>query len=171
MLPPLLSDEGGESLERAPFAENGVPPKRLIIPGLGIDAAVEKVGVTPKGTMGTPSNFSNVAWYRYGAMPGQRGSAVIDGHVDNGLSLPGVFKHLGKIPMGSEIWVEREDGSRLRFKVTDVSTYANEDVPVHDIFNRSDDSYLRMITCTGRWDNVEETYDQRIVVTAVRTGL
>src|ERR1039457_7041885 len=72
-------------------------PVRLVISALHIDAKVQDVGITKNGNMATPNNFTDVGWYKYGALPGEMGSAVIAGHVDDGLALPGVFKHLGDL--------------------------------------------------------------------------
>src|SRR5262249_51609088 len=94
----------------AVVAPTSSDPARLIIPSLSIDANVQYVGVKKDGSMGTPDNFTDVAWYRYGTIPGQLGSAVIDGHVDNGLALAGVFKHLQDIKVGDDVYVGTKDG-------------------------------------------------------------
>ena len=69
-------------------AAPGEYPARLRIPALGIDAHVQQTGLTKSGAMGAPTNFTDVAWYKFGPVPGQMGSAVIDSHMDNGLALP-----------------------------------------------------------------------------------
>ena len=84
----------------------GIVPSRLRIPSLNINAKVEPVGVKADGTMATPSNFDNVAWYSPGAKPGGQGSAVFAGHVNNALLRSGVFEHLAQIKKGSYIMVE-----------------------------------------------------------------
>jgi LPXTG-site transpeptidase (sortase) family protein len=143
-------------------------PSRLQIPALSIDANVQDVGVKPDGSMGTPNNFTDVAWYKYGAAPGYRGSAVIDGHVDNGLSLAGVFKHLGDLKVGESIYVITNGGEKLRFLVTDIESYPYKSVPTEKIFNAQDAAaHLVLITCEGSWVKAEKTYDQRLVVYSV----
>ena len=114
--------------------------------------------------MGVPSNFSDVAWYKYGTVPGQIGSAVIDGHVDNGLGFLGVFKRLGELRRGDDVYVETEEGSRIHFVVTAVEHYPYKSVPTEFIFNRTGSAYLNLITCGGNWIKTEKTYDERIVV-------
>jgi hypothetical protein len=63
---------------RLPFATTTAVepflPARLRIPSLSIDARVESVGVKENGAMQNPSNFVNVGWYRYGALPGEAGN-------------------------------------------------------------------------------------------------
>ena len=68
-------------------------PARLKIPSLGVNAAVETVGIKADGTMGTPKNFDNVGWYSPGSKPGEEGPAAVAGHVNNrGMDKGGVGK-------------------------------------------------------------------------------
>jgi sortase (surface protein transpeptidase) len=139
-------------------------PARLIIPALGINANVQQVGVNATGAMGVPSNFTDVAWYRDGTTPGQLGSAVIDGHVDNGLGLDGVFKHLADIKIGDDVYVQTKAGTKLHFVVSDIESYPYHDVPTDKIFNPTDAQRLNLITCEGAWVSGGRTYDHRLVV-------
>lgn len=141
-------------------------PLRLIIPKLSINAQVQKTGINATGAMGVPTNFTDVAWYQYGTVPGEKGSAVLDGHVDNGLGLDGVFKHLGDITVGDEIDIETNNGNILRFIVSNVELYPYTEVPNDLIFNRNDRARLNLITCEGAWVKGERTYDHRLVVFA-----
>lgn len=150
--------------------QEGSPPMRLSIPTLTIDANVQKVGVTKAGAMGVPNNFTDVAWYKYGTVPGQVGSAVIDGHVDNGLSLAGVFKHLSDIKVGDVIYIETASSTNLTFVVTDVELYPYKEVPLEKLFNQNDAAHLNLITCDGAWIAGEKTYDHRFVVYATLAG-
>lgn len=139
-------------------------PVRLRIPALRIDANIQYLGINARGNMQAPDNFTDVGWYKYGTVPGSLGSAVIDGHVDNGLALSGVFKHLGDLKAGDDIFLARRDGSVLDFKVIDVETYPYADAPASLIFSRADTARLNLITCTGAWVGSGDTYDHRLVV-------
>lgn len=139
-------------------------PVRVQIPKLGIDAKVQEVGVTVSGNMGVPSNFTDVGWYKYGVAPGGTGSAVIAGHVDNGLGLSGVFKKLGDLQEGDEVIIERKDGKRLTFIVTEKRSYQYNEVPTGIVFNPAGSTRLNLITCEGSWVKSAKTYDQRLVV-------
>ena len=146
-------------------------PVRMRIPALGIDADVQQVGVTESGAMATPSNFQDVGWYKYGVAPGGDGSAVIAGHVDNGLGLAGVFKRLHELAAGDEIFIERADGSEVRFVVTGSRSYPYEDTPTEVLFNPSGSPRLNLITCEGTWLSDDRTYDQRLIVFAELAGI
>ncbi len=138
-------------------------PARLMIPVLDVDASVESVGRTRAGNMGSPTSSTGIAWFKEGARPGERGSAVVAGHLDNALGRSGVFKNLEKLQAGDEVIVETVSGETLRFRVVEMVTYPHN-APPDDLFTRADGSLLNLITCTGEWLQEEKTYDGRLVV-------
>jgi sortase A len=151
---------------RGPTAPAEDRPARLLIPSIGIDAVVQHVGIGKSGNMAVPTNYTDAGWYRYGTAPGYRGSAVMDGHVDNGLALPGVFKRLSELTKGDELVVITAGGEELHFTVTDTQTYHYQEVPIDTLFNRADKARLNLITCEGAWISGEKTYDHRLVIYA-----
>lgn len=154
------------TLEAMAPARTALPsdlPQRLRIPTLSINATVQRVGIGKSGAMAVPTNFTDVAWYRLGTVPGVAGSAVMDGHVDNGLALAGVFKHLGEITVGDDVYVDTAT-STLHFVVTDIENYPYKDVPLEKVFLQHDTARLNLITCEGAWVQGEKTYDHRLVV-------
>ncbi len=139
-------------------------PKTLKIPSLGINTNVQQVGLKANGAMANPVGFKEVGWYKLGTVPGEIGSAVMAGHVDNAISLPGVFKNLGKMKIGDSVYVTRSDGKELQFKVISVEEYPYKAAPSKKIFATSDGAYLNLITCSGKWLSSEKSYDKRLVV-------
>lgn len=155
-----------ESLFSSTLQASSSPPSRIIIPKINLDTDVEKVGITYSGNMSTPKKIFNTGWYKYGTIPGDKGSAVIDGHVDNGFGLPGVFANLKNLTPGDHIYIEREDGSKITFIVFDIQKYYYTEVPREVLFNRNDGVYLNLITCDGEWISEAKTSDHRLVVYA-----
>jgi sortase (surface protein transpeptidase) len=146
------------------IAAPAAPPARLLIPVIGVDAAVESVGLDAQGRMGPPSVPTNVGWYRAGAAPGDAGDALLDGHLDwtNG---PAVFWKLDRLRIGDPVTVVRADGSRVHFVVdsTSVVPYtASEDA----LFTATGPPSMSLITCVGAWDQQRATYLQRLLVHA-----
>ena len=141
-------------------------PSQLQIPSLNIAATVQHVGIAKSGAMAVPSNFTDAAWYKYGALPGQEGTAVMDGHVDNGLSLAGVFKHLDAIQKGSDIYVVTASGQKIHYVVSDIELYPYQGVPMSSILTTTGPARLVLITCDGAWVQGNRTYDHRLVVYA-----
>jgi sortase A len=142
-------------------------PIKLTIPSIEVNTKIEPVGFTKKYTMAVPDSYTNVGWYKYGVFPGQKGSAVIDGHLNNGFGLKAVFARLDELKPGDLIYVDNESGEKLRFKVESLEKYDYKEAPLELIFNESDKSYLKLITCNGSWIKNDKTYDTRLVVTAV----
>ncbi len=142
-------------------------PVRIIIPTAKVNAPVIPVGVTPTGQLGTPSNFVQAGWYKGGVLPGQIGSAVIDGHVDNGAKIPGPFKNLKNVKIGDTIEVSTVASGTLRFRVIRTDVYKTQDFPSQQIFHDNSAALLKIITCHGQFIASKKTYDKRLVVTAI----
>ena len=142
-----------------------IVPARLKIPSLGVNAKVESVGVKADGTMATPSNFDNVAWSSPGAKPGEQGSAVFAGHVNNALLKSGVFEHLSQIKKGDYITIEDNAGKVLVYKVSSIEEY-QPDASTDALFATTGPSRLVLITCDGEWVQSARSYDKRLVVIA-----
>jgi sortase A len=141
-------------------------PILLNIPSIDVNSKIVDVGITSRGNMGTPTNYEDVGWYRYGILPGEAGSAVMAGHVDNGLSLPGVFSKLSEVKVGDDIFTTNKLGAKLHFVVKNIATYAY-DAKDTNVFTQNDGKYLKLITCVGTWKPDNKTHDKRLVVTAV----
>ncbi len=135
------------------FAPFGPPapvgvPKRLRVPAVGIDAAVENVGLDREGAMDTPKDFDETAWYERGPRPGEPGNAVINGHVDSAaLNRGAVFWNLRLLQPGNLIIVTDDDDSEHRFIVTSLQAYTPQNAPVREIFGPADGAHLNLITC------------------------
>jgi len=140
-------------------------PSDLIIPSINLISPIQAVGITNGGAMAVPNGATNnVGWYEDGTIPGATGSAVIDAHVF------AAFAKLKYLSPGSDIYVLAQDGSIRHFVVTRTKTYANADVPLNLLFNRSDGQYLNLITCAGKLTPDHSTYDSRLVVYAELAG-
>lgn len=142
---------------------------RLIIPAIGVNAPIESVGVIVGGYLGVPTQnqWDNVGWYKAGPYPGDRGSAVIDGHLDRPGGLPAVFWNLHNLRTGDMVMVVDSTGKTLRFRVTDMENYSPQNAPTSKIFGDISDSYLNLITCAGEWIPSQHQTSLRLVVYTV----
>ena len=141
-------------------------PVRLTIPKINVDAAVDYVGVTPQGELGVPKGPTNAAWYELGPRPGDKGSAVIDGHFGYKNNIPAVFDKLYTLQKGDNMYVIDDKGKTAIFVVRELRTYGqNEDSS--GIFISSDGkAHLNLITCQGTWSESQKSYSNRLVVFA-----
>lgn len=139
-------------------------PVKLIIPIINVNAGIQSLGVTPQGTMAVPDNAVDVGWFKIGSRPGEVGSAVIAGHIDEESGEVGVFANLYKLKEGDRLYIEDDKGTSIAFVVREKRTfdpgYADE------VFSRNDGVYLNLITCDGLWDGVKKSYSKRLVVFA-----
>ncbi len=146
-------------------AANPTYPKKLRIPSIGVNSKVQYVGITRKGNMSTPNNYTDVGWFKYGTVPGMKGSAVIAGHVDNGLGLGAVFSKLDQLKKGDTIFIDTNGGTTSTFIVTGTELL-DYNAPAESIFKQNDDVYLKLITCAGVWTPAFGTHDKRLILTA-----
>lgn len=141
-------------------------PVRLTISTIGVDAAVEYVGVTPDGAMDVPKGPQDVAWFQFGPHPGEIGSAVIAGHYGWKDNMPAVFDDLSKLRKGDAIYIEDERGVLTTFIVRE-SRLLGEDEDASSVFVSSDGkAHLNLITCEGVWNAAAKSYSKRLVVFA-----
>jgi len=141
-------------------------PVRLVIPSIGINAPVEMLGIQPDGDLATPTQhpWDDVGWYAQGPHPGERGSAVIDGHLDRPGGYPAVFWRLRDIQVGEDVQVTNTAGKTLHFRVTRVIFFAPDQAPLQDIFGNQGGTYLNLITCAGDWIPSQHQTNLRLVV-------
>jgi LPXTG-site transpeptidase (sortase) family protein len=141
-------------------------PKRLKIPAINVDAAINYVGLKSDGTMDIEKDPDNVAWYEFGPRPGDEGSAVIAGHYGWIGDKGSVFNELHSLKKGDEISVIDEKGFTTTFVVQESREYIPE-ADATDVFKSNDGKpHLNLITCEGIWENSKNTYSNRLVVFA-----
>ncbi|GAB2730297.1 class F sortase [Nocardioides pakistanensis] len=138
------------------------PPRRLVVPRLGIDAKV--VGVeAPGGVLLPPADPQVLGWWRSGARPGAvRGSALITGHTVS--SGGGAFDDLERLRRGDRVRVRTAAGSLL-YEVSGVRIYRKAGLArdAAELFSQSVPGRLVLVTCED-WNGT--TYLSNAVVVA-----
>lgn len=163
--PDLASDPPAVSQPYIPSMTSPVgKPLRLRIPAIGVDAAVDHVGLTPEGDMDVPTTWMNVGWYKSGPRPGETGNAVIDGHLDSETDIA-VFWHLRKLKPGDTIEVDDDRGRTHVFRVTRTEMFAAGDATASEkVFGSTTGKHLNLVTCDGTWSDRQGSYSQRLAV-------
>ncbi|GAA2270585.1 class F sortase [Streptomyces hawaiiensis] len=146
------------------------PPDRIRIPAIRVDAPLTGLGLTKTGSLDVPpaADENLAGWYEAGATPGERGTAIVAGHVDNADG-PAVFYDLGALARGSTIEVDRRDGGVAVFTVDAVEVHAAKDFPDERVYGAARRPELRVITCGGDWSR-GTGYQGNVVVFAHLTG-
>ena len=140
-------------------------PVRIEIEAIGVSAPVIRLGLNPDGTLEVPTHFGDTGWWSGGARPGERGPAVIAGHVDS-RSGPAVFFRLDRLRARDAIVVVLRDGSRARFLVQRTARYRKAAFPTAAVYGPTRTPTLRLITCSGAFDSASGHYVDNTVVYA-----
>ncbi|MEO3974767.1 class F sortase [Streptomyces sp. CAU 1734] len=164
--PVTARDRTAAALPPAPGALRHSPPRRISVPSLAVDAPLTAVGLAADGSVQAPplANRNLAGWYTGAAAPGERGTSVIVGHVDNTTG-PSVFHLLGSLERESRIGVLREDGTTAVFAVYATEVHARTDFPADRVYRDGPEPELRLITCGGRF-TARTGYDANVVVFA-----
>ena len=158
--PRLASDPKARPLARS-------APVKIRIPRIGVNAPVMKLGRDADGTVQVPPLAAHnlAGWYRYGPSPGQRGPAVILGHVDSTTGIS-VFYHLKNLHAGDTVDVTLADGTVATFAVDGLQKVAKDAFPTASVYGKSRSPSLRLITCGGPFDQATGHYVDNIIVYA-----
>ncbi|WP_282701004.1 class F sortase [Streptomyces sp. CC219B] len=141
-------------------------PVRLLIPAIGVDTPVIRLGLADDGTVQVPpiTAHDRAGWYEHSPPPGQTGPSVILGHVTVGSYGDGVFRHLARLRRDDRLTVRLGDGTSAAFAVTAVRTVAKADFPSDEVYGDVDRPELRLITCGGR--RTSDGYVDNVIVFA-----
>jgi sortase (surface protein transpeptidase) len=141
-------------------------PVRLRIPAVHLDTPLLRLRRLADRTIAVPDNPSLAGWYEEGPRPGQRGPAVILGHVDSTRG-PAVFFRLTELSPGADVYVDREDGSTVGFRVVDVSQVPKTSFPTDLVYSPTLQPSLQLVTCGGSFDHHARSYRDNVIVYTV----
>ena len=141
-------------------------PVRVEVEGTGISLEVVPAGVEDNGAMTLPDNHYQAGWYRYGPAPGAAaGASVLAAHVDSRTEqLP--IAGLKDVAAGTIVTVTREDGSVQRYATEQVENIAKRSLDGHELFDRTGEHRLKLVTCGGKWLDATGDYEDNVVLTA-----
>ncbi|MGW2646914.1 class F sortase [Streptomyces sp. NPDC001393] len=139
---------------------------RVRIPAIQVNAPVMPVGLDAAGWVAAPPpEDPNLAgWFTGAVSPGEKGTAVIVGHVDNARG-PAVFYGLGSLRKGNRIEVLRKDGKTAVFETYGVEVFSKSRFPGARVYGSKGTPELRVITCGGGFSQ-QNGYDGNVVVFA-----
>ncbi|MFJ2017684.1 MULTISPECIES: class F sortase [Streptomyces] len=167
---PASAAAPGTSASVGPAGTPGALPystvSRIRIPAIQVDAPVVPVGLDANGWVNAPPpDDPNLAgWFTGAVSPGEKGTSVIVGHVDNQVG-PAVFYGLGAVRQGSRIEVRRQDGRTAVFQVYGNEVFDKAKFPGDRVYGNKGAPELRIITCGGGFSE-EHGYQGNVVVFA-----
>jgi LPXTG-site transpeptidase (sortase) family protein len=163
---------------RTPFAEQttssgtqaakGPPremprPVHIAIPAIDVSARIVPLGLNSDRTLEVPTNLADTGWFTEGPEPGERGAAVVVGHVAS-LSGPGVFYRLRDLHPGDVIRIRLRDGEVASYRARSAIVVPKSAFPTKRVYAQTPGPTLRLITCSGTPDaSTGQHPDNRIV--------
>lgn len=176
------SDPVGSAVTVAPPTPEPEPTE-VSIPTIDVHSSLIPLGLLETGELQTPpvDQPMQAGWYA-GAdpvfdgdevKPGERGSAVIAGHVDGAVDgrkgQPGIFYRLHQLAPGDTVHVARRDQSWLTFVVIEVQRYPKTAFDHTAVYRRDDKPRLNLVTCTGAF-SAGHYEDNLVVFTEIVPG-
>lgn len=162
---PLTERDPDAPVGPQPIPDDEVVPVRVEIPSIDVDSVLEDLARDENGILQPPVP-EQAGWFTGGTVPGERGPAVIAGHVDSGVA-GAVFRDLDELEPGAEVLVEMSDGETLTFRVdrAEVFGQAQAQFPSVEVYGPVPDRQLRLITCHS-FDPDNRRYVDNLVVFA-----
>lgn len=143
-----------------------IPPVEVAVPAIGVRSKLIGLRLNLDGSLEVPKDYGVAGWYSDGPAPGDTGApAIIIGHVDSKAG-PGIFYRLPQLRSGDAVLVRRADGTDVRFKVYRTADYPKDRFPAAQVYGVQPTPELRLITCTGTFDQHTGHYQSNRVVYA-----
>jgi LPXTG-site transpeptidase (sortase) family protein len=137
-------------------------PVSLRIPTIGVSVPLSQLGLNADKSAQVPTKYEEPGWYKLGPTPGQEGSAVILGHVDDKQG-PAVFFKLKTLKAGDKVDVSLTNGMVSHFIVQTVETYSKSQFPAAKVYASHGYSALQLVTCGGKFDKATGHYESNVV--------
>lgn len=150
-------------------AEQPAAPTQVAIPSIGVTSSLMRLGLNTDGTVEVPpaEKGMTAGWYTGGAIPGERGAAVVIGHNDTRFGRA-VFHDLKKIGKGADIVIRNERGQVAHFTVTGTESVSKKAFPTKKVYGATNGRVLRLVTCDGAFDAQGHPVNNLIVYATLR---
>ena len=165
VIPATASDPAPASASPAQVVTSTVsPPVTLSIPAIGVTARVVPEGLGPGGTLVIPPP-SQVGWYSAGPAPGQSGTTLLAGHIDDN-GVPGALLRLNDLELGAAIRVTTAAGRVAEYVVTRRQLLPQQELVRSGLLSQQGAPTLVLVSCGGAYDAATHLYLDNIVVVA-----
>ena len=157
---PLATDADDSEI---PAEEAAPDPVGVRIAALDLHLETIPLGLEDDGRLEVPDDPHVAGWWIGGANPGERGPAVVVGHVDSHEG-PGAFYDLARVPVGERVSIDRADSTSVHFRVERIEEHPKDDFPTTAVYGDTDAPTLRLITCAGEFDPDARSYEDNVIV-------
>jgi hypothetical protein len=171
------------ALSQRPLAAPCQPgsPTRMSIPALGVDAAIETIGLdhraqpddSVQGPLGTPVDKRKAGWYAAGPKPGSGvGTVLTNGHTYRDGSAIFQEDFAALVAVGQQIDLVLDNGSTCSYQISTVwrNVGAVQDYPQlvasERLYDQQGPERLFLSTCGGPWVESAQMFKDIHVVLA-----
>lgn len=157
------------SVEAGQTPQVPVRESHLVIPVLGVDAAIAELPLDDDRSLVLPGDVNRITlWDGSAAITGDTGTILVAGHVDNASQGAGALYWIHTLQPGDAVFLARE-GVVTRWKVTGMETVRKAALPERIWAGDSGPRQLVLVTCGGelvRDESGRGNYLDNVVVTA-----
>jgi hypothetical protein len=146
---PGVAALGAERLESLRGGIRPAPPVRISIPAARVNAPVR--GVAARGEALEVPDVGTAGWFAGGPRPGERGRAIVIGHLDTRKG-PGLFARVPQLPPGTLVSITDQRGTVHRYRVVGGAQVPKRRFPARYVYGPADAPVLVLITCGGDYD-------------------
>ncbi len=139
-------------------------PKTIRINKIGVEAYIQKSGIDQNQKVAVPTNVHLASWFKDSQKPGQKGLAIISGHV-SGSSADGIFKHLDSLQKNDEFEIQLGNGEIKRYEIFSVKK-VKESESAQLVFSQHPKitNQVNLVTCGGNYDHAVNQYEDRLII-------
>ncbi len=165
-VPLALEDTPVRALTLPPSVHTVALPLLIRIPSVAITARLEPLGLTTDGALDAPVSPADAGWYEGGPRPGAPGNAVVVGHSGWRDDIPAAFDNLKNLEPDELIYIDTRLGTTEAFIVRSWRFLAENESTKSIFVQTGETARLRLITCSGDWDERTKSYSRRLIVFA-----
>ncbi|MDH6279699.1 class F sortase [Prescottella agglutinans] len=147
-----------------------LPDDHLVIPAIGVETALDPLGLASDGSLLLPRDVSQVTYWT-GSAPadGVDGGILVAGHVDNANQGEGALYWMHTLYPGDAVYLTK-DSVVTRWKITRMERFVKQALPDWVFQGARGPRELHIVTCGGEVVKDAQgrgTYLENVVVTAV----
>ncbi len=161
-----LPATAGSAAAAAPVPVRALPPNRLVIESLGVDAPVVAKPLSASGDLVVPGDVGVVGLWSGGpGLTARAGTTVLAGHVDRNGDL-GALYPLHRIAPGARVAVSDSSGRTTQWRVVSLTVVPKERLPR---LGAGGPRRLAIVTCGGAVVDTPSGrgYADNVIATAV----
>jgi sortase (surface protein transpeptidase) len=135
---------------------------RLLVDRLDKEIPIEQIGLTKAGSVASPASIGKAGWYNKSSAPGTPGPTLIVGHYGQGAA----FLEFTQLKEGDVLRIVSDKDQEFRYRLKGKQEVSRDKVPMEKVLGYSRENRLEIITCSGRWLESEQTFANRLLLTA-----